>query len=259
MDREAANWLAVIERENRTVPLFVRKSSNDIQLGKVANEHDFLSAFASFLCVYGVLLVPCSSPKRPAFIYISGSALGSFSMTIRSEVNRNARECYFCSTLASLFLFQCCTTCTISIIALHTFAVWRNGIRKYVTWRHFNFLLYPFFRVRSVSPSSLFHSCAFISRGFFFTSLGRPELMREKNPSLRIKQNQYSIDTCKMVPLLGVILTTVLIKSATPNASPDPMHTLLCIGNEHERATVWFLVPSIQTIIDTLTAYWNLA
>lgn len=145
MDREAANWLAVIERENRTVPLFVRKSSNDIQLGKVANEHDFLSAFASFLCVYGVLLVPCSSPKRPAFIYISGSALGSFSMTIRSEVNRNARECYFCSTLASLFLFQCCTTCTISIIALHTFAVWRNGIRKYVTWRHFNFLLYPFF------------------------------------------------------------------------------------------------------------------
>lgn len=55
MDREAANWLAVIERENRTVPLFVRKSSNDIQLGKVANEHDFLSAFAFFLCVYGVL------------------------------------------------------------------------------------------------------------------------------------------------------------------------------------------------------------
>lgn len=37
MDREAANWLAVIERENE-VPLFVRKSSNDIQLGKVASE-----------------------------------------------------------------------------------------------------------------------------------------------------------------------------------------------------------------------------
>lgn len=40
MDRRAANWFAVIEKENE-VPLFVRKSSNDIQLGKVARLHYF--------------------------------------------------------------------------------------------------------------------------------------------------------------------------------------------------------------------------
>lgn len=258
MDREAANWLAVIERENRTVPLFVRKSSNDIQLGKVANEHDFLSAFAFFLCVW-CSFGPLQFPKAPS-IHIH--------LRLRSRLvfNDNSK---WSESKCERMLFLLHIGLIISISMLHNvhhfnycspyFCCVAKWHKKICDVAPFQFLTLSFFSCSLCFAVVSFPLLCIHFPGFFFTSLGRPELMREKNPSLRIKQNQYSIDTCKMVPLLGVILTTVLIKSATPNASPDPMHTLLCIGNEHERATVWFLVPSIQTIIDTLTAYWNLA
>ena len=64
MDRKAANWLAVIERERENeVPLFVRKSSNDIQLGKVAKEGERtrFSFFRSFSLHWSSTSQLCSS------------------------------------------------------------------------------------------------------------------------------------------------------------------------------------------------------
>lgn len=154
MDLETANWLAVIERENQ-VPLFVRKSSNDIQLGKVANSESIRSTLS--LCTKGAQIF-CRMTTFQSQAFAIGTRLEEvvvFTWVLASL--------FWVSMLHNVYHFNYCRSFALAIAK-----------RKHVTWRHFNFLF-------SLSCSFVrsFPGCLYLSR-----------LLNRS--CLRIKQNRYS-------------------------------------------------------------------
>lgn len=167
MDWEAANWLcAVIERErertNERSHLFVRKSSNDIQLGKVATEHDFhplVCALAfvvfSFFCalrlviiITGAIIVPSVpvASKVPPISRIAYQLTSIDNSNVKWESESNKCQCsafrliILGFNVAQRAPFQLLSMLSTLAAELSTRRSAKMGKWKHVTWRHFNFL-----------------------------------------------------------------------------------------------------------------------
>lgn len=161
MDREAANWLRCdwereTERRMTMLPLFVRKSSNDIQLGKVANEHDFhplhfflSSCWILLLFVVGDGGIGSQSPSSSHSELPYQELLSCFNWQFQVKWIEN--ECLLhllhigliilVSTLQQRAPFQLWSLRHLCNSCIYVYA-WQNGQKEktFVTWRHFNFL-----------------------------------------------------------------------------------------------------------------------